>query len=463
MAISENITRAIEELSQIFGDRLHTSQSVRSHHGQDESWHEGALPDAVLMAHETEDVVKAVKICATYQMPIVAFGAGSSVEGQVIPTQGGLCINFTEMNKVLEIRSEDFDVSVQPGVTRKQLNMELRHQGLMFPVDPGANATIGGMTATRASGTTSVRYGTMEDNVVSLTVVTADGRVIKTAQRARKSSAGYDLTHLFVGSEGTLGIITEITLRLYPIPEAISSAVASFPDMESAINAVITTLMYGVPIARIELLDGLTIEAVNTYLKSTHAVKPTLFLEFHGSEVSVKEQAETVGGICAEFDSADFIWKTLEEDRNALWEARHNGALAVMAMRPGAELLATDVCVPISRLAEMIEKSQQYLEDDGIYGPLMGHVGDGNFHFVIPVDRTNTEEFAKIKAFCARLAADAIAMDGTCTGEHGIGLGKQSLLTEELGECVDYMRLIKQSFDPNNIMNPGKIFSLTAS
>ncbi|WP_191602577.1 FAD-binding oxidoreductase [Marinomonas algicola] len=462
MATSENTLRAIAELSQIFGDRLLTTKVVRSHHGQDESWHKEALPDAVLMAHETEDVVKAVKVCANYNMPIVAFGAGSSVEGQVIPIQGGLTINFTEMNKVLDIRTEDFDVSVQPGVTRKQLNMELRSMGLMFPVDPGANATIGGMTSTRASGTTSVRYGTMEDNVISLTVVTADGRVIKTSQRARKSSAGYDLTHLFVGSEGTLGIITEITLRLHPIPESISSAVASFPDIASAVNAVITTLMYGVPIARIELLDGLAIEAVNTYLKSSHDVKPTLFLEFHGSDSSVKEQAEIVGDICSEFDSANFIWKTLEEDRNALWEARHNGALAVMSMRPGAELLATDVCVPISRLAEIIEKSQKYLQEDGIYGPLMGHVGDGNFHFVIPVDRSNTEEFAKIKAFCSRLASDAISMDGTCTGEHGIGLGKQSLLKDELGECVDYMRLIKQSFDPNNIMNPGKIFSLDA-
>lgn len=452
-------TLALTALSDAFGERLITSSAVRQHHGCDESWHSPTLPDAVLMAHCTEDVVTAVKICAKYQLPVIPFGIGSSLEGQVIPLEGGLSIDFTEMSKVLEIRPEDFDVTVQPGVTRKQLGRELRDVGLFFSVDPGADATLGGMTSTRASGTTSVRYGTMSDNVISLTVVTPDGRVVRTASRSRKSSAGYDLTHLYVGSEGTLGVITEITLRLHPVPEAVSAAVVSFPDMESAVSAVVTTLQYAVPIARIELLDEQTVDAVNQYMKTDHPVQPTLFLEFHGSESGVKEQAELVGDVCQEFGGGDFVWKTLEEDRNALWEARHNGALAAMSLRPGRELLSTDVCVPISRLAEAIAEAKADLLENDIYAALMGHVGDGNFHFVIPMDRSNNEEMTKIKAFCDRLAQMAIKMDGTCTGEHGIGIGKQPLLELEMGDGVDLMRSIKKVLDPDNIMNPGKIFN----
>ena len=449
---------AIAALADVFGERLITSEAVREHHGCDESWHEPSLPDAVLMAHSTEDVASAVKLCARFQFPIIPFGAGSSVEGQVIPTQGGLSIDFTEMNRVLEIRSEDFDVTVQPGVTRKQLNRELRDVGLFFPVDPGADATLGGMTATRASGTTSVRYGTMRENVIALTVVTPQGDVIRTASRARKSSAGYDLTRLFVGSEGTLGVITEIILRLHPIPEAISSAVVAFDDIESAIHAVITTLQYAVPVARIELLDELAIDAVNRFMKTDHPVKPTLFLEFQGSESAVREQAELAGEVCAEFGGGDFSWKTLEEERNALWEARHNAALAAVNLRPGCEMLATDACVPISRLAEAISEAKADLHECGILAPLMGHVGDGNFHFVIPVDRGNSKEWETVKGFCERLAIRAIKLEGTCTGEHGIGIGKQPFLEIEMGGSVDLMRSIKQAMDPQNIMNPGKIF-----
>lgn len=449
---------ALSALFEVFGERLITTAAVVQHHSCDESWHKPSLPDAVLMALCTDDVVTAVKICARHHFPIIPFGIGSSVEGQVIPTQGGLSIDFTEMNQVLEVRSEDFDVTVQPGVTRKQLNRELRDVGLFYPVDPGADATLGGMTATRASGTTSVRYGTMRENVIALTVVTPDGSVVRTASRARKSSAGYDLTRLFVGSEGTLGIITEITLRLHPIPECVSSAVVAFPDIESAVNAVITTLQYAVPVARIELLDELAIDAVNKFMATDHPVKPTLFLEFHGSDSAVREQAELVGEVCAEFGGGDFAWKILEEERTALWEARHNGALAAMNLRPGCEMLATDVCVPISRLAEAITEAKSDLAECVLLAPLMGHVGDGNFHFVIPVNREDPEELERVKGFCERLAIRAINMDGTCTGEHGIGMGKQSLLDIELGEGVNLMRSIKQALDPGNIMNPGKVF-----
>ncbi len=458
MTESKDTALALAALKDTFGQRLITSAAVRQHHGSDESWHEPSLPDAVLMIHTTEDVVTAVKICAQYRFPIIPFGAGSSVEGQVIPTEGGISIDFTEMNQVLDVRAEDFDVTVQPGVTRKQLNRYLRDVGLFFPVDPGADATIGGMTATRASGTTSVRYGTMRENVISLTVVTAEGEVVRTASRARKSSAGYDLTRLFVGSEGTLGIITEITLRLYPIPEAVSSAVVSFPDIEAAVSAVVTTLQYAVPIARIELLDDLAIDAVNKFMKTDHPVKPTLFLEFQGSQAAVREQAELVGEICAELGGGDFVWKTLKEERNALWEARHNGALAAMNLRPGCELLATDVCVPISRLSDAISEAKKDLKACGIVAPLMGHVGDGNFHFAIPVDRSNEAELEAVKDFCERLAIRAIEVGGTCTGEHGIGMGKQPFLEIEMGSGVGLMRSVKQALDPQNIMNPGKIF-----
>lgn len=450
---------AVAALKAAFGVRLHTSEAILQHHSHGESWHTPALPDAVLMVHSIDDVITAARICTQHQLPIVPFGAGSSVEGQVIPVEGGLSLNFSEMNKIVKVRPEDFDVTVQPGVTRKQLNEALRHHGLFFPVDPGANATLGGMVATRASGTTSVRYGTMRDNVVSLTIVTAAGQVVRTASRAVKSSAGYDLTRLMIGSEGTLGIITDITLRLHPIPEAISAAVVSFDNIEMAVEAVIATLQHAVPIARIELLDDLAIEAINRYSKTEHAVKPTLFLEFHGSSSGVREQAELVGELCAELGGSEFVWKTREEERNALWEARHNAAPAAMNMRPGCGLLATDACVPLSQLSEAIRAARADLDTMGLQASLVGHVGDGNFHLALPVDHSNPSEIALVKEFCTRLAERTIAMGGTCTGEHGIGVGKQQFLTAELSEAIPLMRAIKQALDPGNILNPGKIFA----
>lgn len=362
------------------------------------------------------------------------------------------------MNAILAILPEDFTVTVQPGITRKTLDSELRTLGLMFTVDPGADTSIGGMVATSASGTTTVKYGTMRENVVSLTVVTADGCVIQTAKQARKTSAGYDLTSLFIGSEGTLGVITEVTLKLHPVPEAISAAVSTFPNVAAAVDAVIATLQHAVPVARIELLDSVSMAAVNAYSQMFHPEKPTLFLEFHGSETAVAETAALVGKIFQAHGSSDFVWKTKQEERSALWAARHSAAWAVMVQRPGSKLMSTDVCVPISKLATIIETSQAQLAEAGIYAALLGHVGDGNFHFVIPAHPEDTAEFAKIEAFCHQLAKDAIALEGTCTGEHGIGLGKQEYLPLELGEAVDFMALIKQAFDPDNIMNPGKIF-----
>ena len=454
------IDSAIAELKALLGDRLSTVGAVREHHGKDESWHVPHAPDAVAFPHSTEEVAAIVMICARHGSPIIPFGTGTSLEGHVIPARGGVCVDLSQMNQVLRVSAADLDCTVQAGVTRKQLNEHLRATGLFFPIDPGADASIGGMTATRASGTNAVRYGTMRENVLALTVVLPDGRVIRTSRRARKSSAGYDLTRLFVGSEGTLGIATEITLRLYGIPEAISSAVCSFATLEGAINTVIATIQSGIPVARIELLDDLQMDAINRYSKLNYPVQNTLFLEFHGTEASAKEQAEQVQAIAAENGGGDFRWALKAEERSKLWQARHDAAYAAMALRPGARAWATDVCVPISRLAECILETKKDLKDSFLIAPLVGHVGDGNFHLVFLIDRDKPDEIAEAERLNDRLVMRALAMEGTCTGEHGVGTGKMKFLVAEHGEAVSVMRLIKKAIDPQNIMNPGKVVSV---
>lgn len=448
---------AVDEIRTLLGDRLSTSVAVRERHGKDESYHASAPPDAVAVVHSTAEVADIVKICARHGTPVIPYGTGTSLEGHVAALNGGVCIDLAEMNDVLQVNVEDLDVVVQPGVTRKQLNQYLRDTGLFFPIDPGADASIGGMTATRASGTNAVRYGTMRENVLALGVVLPDGRIIKTSKRARKSSAGYDLTRLFVGSEGTLGVITEVTLRLYGIPQAISAAVCSFPKLEDAVNTTITTIQSGIPVARIELLDDVQMDALNRYSCLQYPVAPTLFLEFHGSDASVAEQTETVQAIAAEFGGGDFQWATQAEQRSKLWQARHDAAYACKALRPGCEIWATDVCVPISRLAECIMETRRDIDESGLIAPIVGHVGDGNFHLVFVVDQTDADECQRATALHERMVMRALAMDGTCTGEHGIGHGKMDFLLAEHGEAVSVMRSIKQALDPSNIMNPGKI------
>ena len=448
-------------LKQRFGDRLSLSQAIRDRHGKDESYHAGVPPDAVLFAESTEEVAAAVSTCAEHRFPVIPFGVGTSLEGHIAALRGGLCIDVSTMNAVLEVNEGDLDVTVQAGVTRKQLNEYLRDTGLFFPIDPGADASIGGMTATRASGTNAVRYGTMRENVLSLTVVTADGRVVRTARRARKSSAGYDLTRLFVGSEGTLGVITEITLRLYGIPEAISSAVCQFPDVGSAVNTSILTVQSGVPVARMELLDGLQMGACVAYSGlEGYQSRPTLFFEFHGSEASVAEQAGTVEAICDEFGGSAFQWTARAEERNRLWQARHDAYYAALALRPGCEGWPTDVCVPVSRLAECIDETRADLDGTGLIAPMVGHVGDGNFHLVYLINPDDSEELRQARAHSDRMVNRAIAMGGTCTGEHGVGYGKMEFLQAEHGEALGLMRAVKRSLDPDNIMNPGKIVRL---
>ena len=448
---------AIEELQELFGNRVQVSKSACREYGTDESFHGSYPPDAVFSPNTTEEVAQAVRICAKHEFPVIPYGTGTSLEGHICALHGGLCLNMIEMNQVLQVNAEDLDVVIQPGVTRKQLNEYLKDTGLFFPIDPGADASLGGMTATRASGTNAVRYGTMRENVLSLTVVMADGRIIKTAKRARKSSAGYDLTRLFVGSEGTLGVITEITLRVYGIPEKISSAVVAFPELDRAVQAVITTIQIGIPIARIELLDDSMMEALNKYSKLEYPEEHTLFLEFHGTENSVQEQVETVQMICEEFGGGNFQWTVYAEDRNRLWQARHDAAYAAKAMRPNAQIWATDVCVPISRLAECIMETKQDIEASGLIAPIVGHVGDGNFHLVLLVDHTDPEEEKRAQALHERMVMRALEMEGTCTGEHGIGYGKMDFLIAEHGESVAVMRTLKKALDPANIMNPGKI------
>jgi len=451
---------AIDELRGIFKDRLSTSTGVRDHHSKDESWHQPHRPDAVVFPNSTEEVAAIVRICARHNTPVIAYGTGTSLEGNVIPHQGGVVVDLANMNQVLRVNAEDLDVTVQARVTRKELNAHIRDQGLFFPIDPGADASLGGMAATRASGTNAVRYGTMRENVLALTVVLADGRIIRTSRRARKSAAGYDLTRMFVGSEGTLGIITEVTLRLYGIPEAMAAAVCSFENIEGAVNTVIQTIQLGIPVARIELLDEVQMDSVNKFSKLNYPVQDTLFIEFHGTEAGVKEQAELVQSIAAEHGGGEFKWATKPEERSHLWTARHDVTYANKALRPGCEIWATDVCVPISRLAECISETKKDLKQSFLTAPLVGHVGDGNFHLGFLINRDDPKEIAEAERLNDRLVMRALAMDGTCTGEHGIGLGKMKFLTAEHGEAVSVMRQIKKALDPQNIMNPGKIFTL---
>jgi D-lactate dehydrogenase (cytochrome) len=447
----------VDQLRAVVGDRLSTAQSVRDQHGHDESYHPSEPPDVVVFPESTEEVQAIVRLCAAENVPVIPFGTGTSLEGHVAARNGGVCIDVTRMNAVLRVSVEDLDVTVQPGVTRKQLNEHLRDTGLFFPVDPGADASIGGMAATRASGTNAVRYGTMRENVLSLGVVLADGRFIRTAGRARKSAAGYDLTRVFVGSEGTLGVITEVTLRLYGIPEAVSAAVASFPDLESAVNTVILTIQSGIPVARIELLDEVQMDAINRYAKFDYPVRPTLFFEFHGTEAGVQEQARMVQALAGDFGSEDFKWATRPEDRTKLWQARHDAYYAALALRPGAKGMATDACVPISRLAECLLETRKDIDENGLLAPIVGHVGDGNFHLCLIMDPDDKDEVARVNAVNERMIMRALAMGGTCTGEHGVGYGKMDFLVAEHGEAVSVMRAIKTALDPNNIMNPGKI------
>jgi D-lactate dehydrogenase (cytochrome) len=453
----EAVDQTVQILKQMLGERLTTSAAVCEQHGRDESFHAVAPPDAVAFAESTAEVSEIVKVCARHKVPVIPFGTGTSLEGHVAALEGGISIDVGGMDKVLRVSAEDLDCTVQPGVRRKQLNEYLRDTGLFFPIDPGADASLGGMTATGASGTNAVRYGTMRENVLALEVVMADGRIIRTAKRSRKSAAGYDLTRLFVGSEGTLGVITEITLRLYGIPEAVSSAVCSFATLDDAVNTVILTIQSGIPIARIELLDDVQMDAINKYSGLDYPVKSTLFLEFHGSKAGVAEQAEAVQAIAADFGGGDFQWTTRAEDRNKLWQARHDAAYACKALRPDSEIWATDVCVPISRLAECLTETKKDILENNLIAPIVGHVGDGNFHLDFVLDHDDADEVARAEAVNERMVMRALAMDGTCTGEHGIGYGKMDFLVAEHGEAVDVMRSIKQALDPDNIMNPGKI------
>ncbi len=446
----------IATLAARYGNRLVTSQAVREQHGNTTTWIDNQPPDAVVFPQSTEDVQDIVQLCAAHRVPIIGFGQGTSLEGQVNAPRGGICLDFRDMNRVLAVHAEDLDCVVEPGITRKQLNENLRDQGVFFPIDPGADASLGGMAATRCSGTNAVRYGTMKDNVVL-----ANGEVMSTARRAKKSSAGYDLTRLMVGSEGTLGIITELTLRLAGIPEAISSGICPFPSVEAACNAAILTIQSGIPVARIELLDALQVAACNAYSNLTLPETPMLFLEFHGSESSVAEQSQRFGEIAGELGGGPFDWATRAEDRTRLWQARHDAYWAARRLRPGATAFATDVCVPISRLAECVTATQRDIAETKLLAPILGHVGDGNFHLSLIVDLADHDETTRAKAFLERLVARALAMDGTCTGEHGVGQGKIKYLAAEHGEpALAAMRAIKRALDPLDIMNPGKIFSL---
>ncbi|MFO0244232.1 MAG: FAD-binding oxidoreductase [Betaproteobacteria bacterium] len=443
-----------------FGERCSTAPAVREQHGRDESPFPVTPPEVVVFCESTDDVVAVVKLADQHAVPVIPFGTGSSLEGHLLAVQGGVSVDVSRMTQIVRVNPEDLTVTVQAGVTREQLNREIRDTGLFFPIDPGANASLGGMAATRASGTNAVRYGTMRENVLGLTVVMADGRIIRTSRRARKSAAGYDLTRLFVGSEGTLGIITEVTLRLYGIPEAMAAAVCSFDSLEGAINTVIQTIQLGIPVARIELLDDVQMDSVNRFSKLDYPVKDTLFVEFHGTEAGVKEQAELVQSIAAENSGGEFKWASKPEERTKLWTARHDVTYANKALRPGCEIWATDVCVPISRLAECILETKQDLNQSFLVAPLVGHVGDGNFHLGFLIDRNDPKEIAEAERLNERLVMRALAMDGTCTGEHGIGLGKMKFLVAEHGEAVSVMRAVKKAVDPLGIMNPGKIFTL---
>ncbi len=453
-------TGFVESVRAVFGKRLHLGEAMRREHGRSETHFAEALPDAVVFAHSTEEVVALVKLCAGANVPIIPFGAGTSIEGNTIPVRGGVTLDLSEMTEILAVNAEDFDCTVQAGVRREQLNEHLRDQGLFFPIDPGANATLGGMASTRASGTNAVRYGTMREAVLSLRVVTPDGRDIRTARRARKSAAGYDLTRLMIGAEGTLGVITEITLRLHGIPEQISAAVCGFETLAGAVDTVVQAIQLGVPLARVEILDDVQMRAVNAYSKLDYPELPTLFFEFHGSARGVEDQVATVAELAKANGGGEFLWSNLPEERSKLWKARHEAYYAALALRKGSIGWATDVCVPIGRLAACINETKRDLEAASMPAPILGHVGDGNFHVVFVIDPHNPGELAEAERFNARLVERALAMDGTCTGEHGIGLGKQDWLVRELGEDgVDMMRTIKRALDPKNLFNPGKIFA----
>ncbi len=455
--VAELVTR----LSGDFGERAVTTHAVREHHSHGEGLADAALPDVVVFPHSNEEVASIVRLCHLARVPVIAFGVGTSLEGHVAALYGGVCVDLSQMNRVLEVNAEDLDCRVQAGVTREQLNAELKGTGLFFPIDPGANATIGGMAATRASGTNAVRYGTMRENVLGLTVVTADGRIVKTGGRARKSSAGYDLTRLFVGAEGTLGVITEIQLRLYGVPEAIQAAVCQFPDLASAVNTVIIAMQTGISVARIELLDEVQMEASIRYSKlEGFAAKPTLFFEFHGSEAGVREQSVAMQAASDEFGGSAYQWATKTEDRTRLWKARHDAYYAALAFRPGMTSFATDACVPISRLADCILETKVDVEKSGLTAPILGHVGDGNFHLVVLFDGADPAQRERAEALAKGVSMRAISMGGTCTGEHGIGWHKLDVLAQEHGEAVDLMRMIKRALDPRDIMNPGKTVPL---
>ncbi len=451
---------AIAALQARFGDRVLTSNAIREQFGKDESFHPSKWPHAVIKVHTKEEVQQIVRICAEHKTPIIPHGAGTSLEGNIAALKGGVTIDTTEMNQVVAIHNEDFDVVVQPGVTRRQLNEYLRDTGMFFPIDPGANASIGGMASTRASGTNAVRYGTMRENVLSVEAVLADGSIIRTANRAVKSAAGYDLTRLLVGSEGTLAMLTEITLKVYPIPEAISAAVCTFESIEDAVNSVIQIIQYGIPIARVELLDSLTMKSINMYSKTDYAESPTLFLEFHGSESGVQEQSELTEQITSENGGSNFAWTSNTEERNKMWRARHDVAYAGKLLHPKGQIWSTDVCVPISRLADCIGETRKDIEETGLLAPLVGHVGDGNFHLLLLVDHENKDEVEAAEALHRRMVIRALEMDGTCTGEHGIGYGKIEFLEIEHGAAVTPMKMIKKALDPDNLFNPGKIFGI---
>ncbi len=460
-ASTETVQAAQLELSRLLGPRANDTAAVRDHHSRGESYHTAAAPDLVCFPHTTEEVAAIVRIAARFGLPIVPFGAGTSLEGHVHAIHGGITIDMREMNKVVRLSVEDLDATVEAGVSRLQLQKALNNTGLMFPVDPGADATLGGMTSTRASGTTAVRYGTMRENVLGLTVVLADGQIIKTGTRARKSSAGYDLTRLFVGSEGTLGVVTEVTLRLHPIPEAVSAAVCQFETIEGAVETVIATIQLGVPIARIELLDETQLDAVNRYSKTSYPLAPTLFFEFHSdSAAHVAEQAASVQAIAADHGGRGFEWATKLEDRERLWQARHHAMYAAVALRPGARAWTTDVCVPISRLAECVVETRR----DNVAAPfpvcLVGHVGDGNFHLIYVLDPNRPAEIEEAHRLNERMVLRALAMGGTCSGEHGVGIGKLKYLEIEHGPALDVMRTIKRALDPDNRMNPGKMIDI---
>jgi D-lactate dehydrogenase (cytochrome) len=452
------VNQAVRALLARLGNKVVTSEAVREQHANTTTWVPSQIPDAVVYADSTADVQTVVSLCAEHRVAVIAFGTGTSLEGHVNAPFGGVCIDVMGMNRVLAVHAEDLDCVIEPGVTRKQLNEYLRDQGVFFPIDPGADASLGGMAATRASGTNAVRYGTMKDNVLALKAVLANGEIVTTARRAKKSSAGYDLTRLFIGSEGTLGVITELTLRLQGIPEAIAGGACPFPSVDAACKATILTIQSGIPVARIELLDALQVKATNLYSKLSLPETPMLFVEFHGSPAGVAEQSERFGEIVREFGGGPFQWATQAEERSRLWQARHDAAWAGAALRPGAKMIPTDVCVPISRLAECVAETQGDIAASGLTAPILGHVGDGNFHLTLMVDMADAEEIARAEGLLERLVERALAMEGTCTGEHGVGQGKMKYLEAEHGKpALDAMRAIKHALDPHNIMNPGKI------